>query len=238
MKTTVADTDLNLEPEESAGVVQQNATRREAQDMGRILQRLLKEGTPLLHSVLVDYNIPGIFYLSKNLFVGAICVSTRRQVTSSRIQRRYIYDSNLAFGKFYFFIHYFHLLFQINMSHNKLSCVKCLFSLWLTDKLITLSSVSFLFSFGRFCLLFILRCRLWGGFKLSLTFEATGRNFISSLIVIYKKGQFHLYFNFFIWFSSKDEEVDSNTVVRARGLPWQSSDQDIARFFRGLNVAR
>ena len=37
--------DLNLEPEESAGVVQQNATRREAQDMGRILQRLLKEGT-------------------------------------------------------------------------------------------------------------------------------------------------------------------------------------------------
>ncbi len=38
--------------------------------------------------------------------------------------------------------------------------------------------------------------------------------------------------------SSKDEEVDSNTVVRARGLPWQSSDQDIARFFRGLNVAR
>jgi len=37
---------------------------------------------------------------------------------------------------------------------------------------------------------------------------------------------------------SKDEEVDNNTVVRARGLPWQSSDQDIARFFRGLNVAR
>lgn len=102
-KQPFADTDLNLEPEESAGVVQQNATRREAQDMGRILQRLLKEGTPLLHSVLVDYNIPGIFYLSKNLFVGAICVSTRRQVTSSRIQRRYIYDSNLAFGKFYFF---------------------------------------------------------------------------------------------------------------------------------------
>jgi hypothetical protein len=45
--------------------------------------------------------------------------------------------------------------------------------------------------------------------------------------------------NFLIFpFSSKDEEVDSNTVVRARGLPWQSSDQDIARFFRGLNVAR
>ncbi|CAH1393304.1 unnamed protein product [Nezara viridula] len=37
---------------------------------------------------------------------------------------------------------------------------------------------------------------------------------------------------------SRDEEVDSNCVVRARGLPWQSSDQDIARFFRGLNVAK
>lgn len=32
--------------------------------------------------------------------------------------------------------------------------------------------------------------------------------------------------------------VDSETVVRARGLPWQSSDQDVARFFKGLNVAR
>jgi len=32
--------------------------------------------------------------------------------------------------------------------------------------------------------------------------------------------------------------VDDDTVVRARGLPWQSSDQDIALFFRGLNVAR
>ena len=38
--------------------------------------------------------------------------------------------------------------------------------------------------------------------------------------------------------STKDDEVDDDTVVRARGLPWQSSDQDIARFFRGLNVAR
>lgn len=36
---------------------------------------------------------------------------------------------------------------------------------------------------------------------------------------------------------SKDEEVDNGCVVRARGLPWQSSDQDIAKFFRGLNVA-
>ncbi|XP_076269051.1 epithelial splicing regulatory protein fusilli isoform X2 [Rhynchophorus ferrugineus] len=37
---------------------------------------------------------------------------------------------------------------------------------------------------------------------------------------------------------SKDDEIDNNCVVRARGLPWQSSDQDIAKFFRGLNVAK
>lgn len=34
------------------------------------------------------------------------------------------------------------------------------------------------------------------------------------------------------------ERVCDNTVIRARGLPWQSSDQDIARFFRGLNIAK
>uniref|UniRef100_A0A3P8XWS7 RRM domain-containing protein n=1 Tax=Esox lucius TaxID=8010 RepID=A0A3P8XWS7_ESOLU len=38
--------------------------------------------------------------------------------------------------------------------------------------------------------------------------------------------------------SSKTEQVCDNTVIRARGLPWQSSDQDIARFFRGLNIAK
>ena len=32
--------------------------------------------------------------------------------------------------------------------------------------------------------------------------------------------------------------VDGNTVVRARGLPWQSSDQDIAKFFKGLNIMK
>ncbi|XP_078543146.1 epithelial splicing regulatory protein 1 isoform X2 [Lissotriton helveticus] len=37
---------------------------------------------------------------------------------------------------------------------------------------------------------------------------------------------------------SKMEIVDDNTVVRARGLPWQSSDQDIAKFFKGLNIAK
>lgn len=38
--------------------------------------------------------------------------------------------------------------------------------------------------------------------------------------------------------SSKADVVDNETVVRARGLPWQSSDQDVARFFKGLNIAR
>ncbi|XP_064129947.1 epithelial splicing regulatory protein 2 isoform X1 [Loxodonta africana] len=37
---------------------------------------------------------------------------------------------------------------------------------------------------------------------------------------------------------SKTDVVDSETVIRARGLPWQSSDQDVARFFKGLNIAR
>uniref|UniRef100_A0A8D1X0I7 RRM domain-containing protein n=1 Tax=Sus scrofa TaxID=9823 RepID=A0A8D1X0I7_PIG len=37
---------------------------------------------------------------------------------------------------------------------------------------------------------------------------------------------------------NKADVVDSETVVRARGLPWQSSDQDVARFFKGLNIAR
>nr|XP_033798284.1 epithelial splicing regulatory protein 2 isoform X2 [Geotrypetes seraphini] len=37
---------------------------------------------------------------------------------------------------------------------------------------------------------------------------------------------------------SRSETVDNETVIRARGLPWQSSDQDIARFFKGLNIAK
>ncbi|XP_053324233.1 epithelial splicing regulatory protein 1 isoform X3 [Spea bombifrons] len=36
----------------------------------------------------------------------------------------------------------------------------------------------------------------------------------------------------------KLEVIDDNTIIRARGLPWQSSDQDIARFFKGLNIAK
>ena len=32
-------------------------------------------------------------------------------------------------------------------------------------------------------------------------------------------------------------QVDGCCVVRARGLPWQASDTEVARFFTGLNVA-
>lgn len=42
----------------------------------------------------------------------------------------------------------------------------------------------------------------------------------------------------FLFCSSKSDVVDDESVVRARGLPWQSSDQDIARFFKGLNIAK
>uniref|UniRef100_A0A915KAM6 RRM domain-containing protein n=1 Tax=Romanomermis culicivorax TaxID=13658 RepID=A0A915KAM6_ROMCU len=41
-----------------------------------------------------------------------------------------------------------------------------------------------------------------------------------------------------IRFSTKDDVIDNNTVIRARGLPWQSSDDDVAKFFIGLNIAR
>jgi epithelial splicing regulatory protein 1/2 len=36
---------------------------------------------------------------------------------------------------------------------------------------------------------------------------------------------------------SKEDNIDTETIVRARGLPWQSSDTDMARFFAGLNIA-
>jgi hypothetical protein len=36
---------------------------------------------------------------------------------------------------------------------------------------------------------------------------------------------------------SFDRRIDSSLVVRTRGLPWQASDQDIALFFAGLNIA-
>ncbi|KAI6230095.1 hypothetical protein M3Y99_01100200 [Aphelenchoides fujianensis] len=34
-----------------------------------------------------------------------------------------------------------------------------------------------------------------------------------------------------------DRRIDSSLVVRTRGLPWQASDEDIALFFAGLNIA-
>ncbi|VDM44393.1 unnamed protein product [Toxocara canis] len=37
-----------------------------------------------------------------------------------------------------------------------------------------------------------------------------------------------------IW---KESEIDSAVVVRARGLPWQATDHDVAQFFVGLNIA-
>ncbi|NXE07076.1 ESRP2 protein, partial [Lophotis ruficrista] len=54
----------------------------------------------------------------------------------------------------------------------------------------------------------------------------------------YETGPCLLWLFFFFLCSSKSETVDSETVIRARGLPWQSSDQDIARFFKGLNIAK
>jgi len=37
----------------------------------------------------------------------------------------------------------------------------------------------------------------------------------------------------------KNEEVNNNCVVcRARGVSWQSSDQEIAKFFCGLNISK
>ena len=54
--------DLNFEPEEAAAgsgdsLVQHNATRREAQDMGRILQRLLREGVKFSFFLFVVFSL-------------------------------------------------------------------------------------------------------------------------------------------------------------------------------------
>ncbi|KAL3315699.1 Epithelial splicing regulatory protein 2 [Cichlidogyrus casuarinus] len=38
-------------------------------------------------------------------------------------------------------------------------------------------------------------------------------------------------------YSRRTEQVDDTCVVRARGLPWQTTDQEIHQFFRGITIA-
>nr|XP_002736133.1 PREDICTED: epithelial splicing regulatory protein 2-like isoform X1 [Saccoglossus kowalevskii] len=37
---------------------------------------------------------------------------------------------------------------------------------------------------------------------------------------------------------NKHEIVDNDHVIKARGLPWQSSDKDVAKFFKGLDIGK
>lgn len=43
---------------------------------------------------------------------------------------------------------------------------------------------------------------------------------------------------FFLVRSEKNDSVPDDTVVKARGLPWQASDRDVFSFFKGLNIAK
>ena len=38
--------------------------------------------------------------------------------------------------------------------------------------------------------------------------------------------------------SSRGDAVEDDAVVRVRGLQFQATDLDVARFFKGLNIAR
>ena len=42
----------------------------------------------------------------------------------------------------------------------------------------------------------------------------------------------------FCLFSLLEDNIEESTVIRARGLPWQCTDQDVAKFFRGLDIEK
>ncbi len=39
-----------------------------------------------------------------------------------------------------------------------------------------------------------------------------------------------------LYLSSIDDQIEENTIVRVRGIPWQCTDLDIFNFFSGLNI--
>jgi epithelial splicing regulatory protein 1/2 len=47
-----------------------------------------------------------------------------------------------------------------------------------------------------------------------------------------------IYIFIFVNFSSLEDNIEESTVIRARGLPWQCTDQDVAKFFRGLDIEK
>jgi hypothetical protein len=49
---------------------------------------------------------------------------------------------------------------------------------------------------------------------------------------------FEIYLFIFCDFSSLGDNIEESTVIRARGLPWQCTDQDVAKFFRGLDIEK
>ena len=45
-------------------------------------------------------------------------------------------------------------------------------------------------------------------------------------------------YNACVLHSSRGDAVEDDAVVRVRGLQFQATDLDVARFFKGLNIAR